>query len=206
MNSANDDALLIEQIKQRDMQALAKYIDQNRDRLAGFVRSISGDHLLAVVEIDDLLQEVAATALTGLNTAPLQDYEPMQWLQQLARRRVADAARHFAAQRRDIKKQQSLHKADNATGGGLGMEQLLVASLTSASAAVSRDVRMMRLQAAIADLSEEQQTAIRLRYAEGMPTKQIAQKLGKTDVAIRVLLSRSMRHLEKQLEDVRPTR
>ena len=45
-----------------------------------------------------------------------------------------------------------------------------------------------------------------MRYAEGLPTKEIAQKLGKTDVAIRVLLSRSMRLLEKKLEDVRPTR
>jgi RNA polymerase sigma-70 factor (ECF subfamily) len=39
-----------------------------------------------------------------------------------------------------------------------------------------------------------------------MPTKQIAEQLGKTDVSIRVLLSRSMRQLEKQLEANRPTR
>jgi RNA polymerase sigma-70 factor (ECF subfamily) len=44
-----------------------------------------------------------------------------------------------------------------------------------------------------------------MRYAEGLPTKEIAAKLGKTDVAIRVLLSRSVRVLEQQLDDVRPT-
>ena len=62
------------------------------------------------------------------------------------------------------------------------------------------------MQQAIDGMSDEQKTAIRLRYAEGMPTKEIAEKLGKTDVATRVLLSRSMRQLEKELEDVRPTR
>ena len=65
---------------------------------------------------------------------------------------------------------------------------------------------MVRMNEAIEGLNEEQRDAVRMRYAEGMPTKQIAEKLGKTDVAIRVLLSRSMRQLEKQLEDVRPTR
>ena len=40
----------------------------------------------------------------------------------------------------------------------------------------------------------------------GPAIEQIAEKIGKTDVATRVLLSRSMRQLEKQLEDVKPTR
>jgi RNA polymerase sigma-70 factor (ECF subfamily) len=165
--------------------------------------------LLAVVEVDDLIQEVSSAALTGLSTAPLDQYDPYQWLQQIARRRVVDAHRfHFDAQRRDVNRQQSINA--KATGGGdstsMGLEALLSASMTSPSAAVSRDIRMMRMNEAISELSDEQKTAVRMRYADGKPTKEIAKALGKTDVAIRVLLSRSMRVLEKQLEDVRPTR
>ncbi|NND98715.1 MAG: RNA polymerase subunit sigma-70, partial [Pirellulaceae bacterium] len=74
-------AELIDRIKQRDAEALAAYVDATRDRLCGFIRSITGDHLLAVVEVDDLLQEVSTAALTSLPTAPLDQYEPMQWLQ-----------------------------------------------------------------------------------------------------------------------------
>lgn len=203
----HDDSELIQRIKQRDGEALAKFIDQNRSRLAGFLRSITGEHLLVVVEIDDLIQEVSTAALTGLSSAPLDEYEPMQWLQQLARRRVVDAHRfHFDAQRRDVSRQQSIHKPAGSTNSEMGLEQLLAASMTSASAAMSRDVRMMRLQQVIEAMPDEQKAAIRLRYAEGLPTKEIAEKLGKTDVATRVLLSRSMRQLEKELDDVRPTR
>lgn len=203
---SQDDSQLIDRIKQRDCEALANFIDQNRNRLVGFLRSITGEHLLAVVEIDDLLQEVSTAALTGLHTAPLDQYEPMQWLQQVARRRVVDAHRyHFDAQRRDVSRQQSINKP--ASGNSeMGLEQLLAVSMTSASAALSRDVRMMRMLQAIDEMTDEQKTAIRLRYAEGLPTKEIAEKLGKSDVATRVLLSRSMRQLEKELEDVRPTR
>ncbi|MGB7347054.1 MAG: sigma-70 family RNA polymerase sigma factor [Pirellulaceae bacterium] len=204
----SDDPDLDLRIKQRDSEALAQLIDKNRDRLAGFIRSITGEHLLAVVEIDDLVQEVSTAALTGLPTAPFDQYEPMQWLQQIARRRVVDAHRfHFDAQRRDVSRQQSINsKSPGGDNSSMGMEALLAASMTSPSAAVSRDIRMVRMNEAISGLSEEQKTAVRMRYAEGKPTKEIAKILGKTDVAIRVLLSRSMRTLEKQLEDVRPTR
>lgn len=203
-----NDSNFIPQIKQHNADALAEFIEENRNQLTGFVRSITGDHLLAVVELDDLIQEISTTAITSLSTAPLDQYEPMQWLQQIARRRVADAHRfHFGAQRRDAGRQKSLQAGGgSADASAVGLEQLLAASMTSPSAAVSRDIRMHRMMEAINELPDEQRAAIQLRYAEGMSTKAIAEKLGKTDVATRVLLSRSMRHLEKQLEDVRPDR
>ena len=124
----HDESDLVERINERDGEALATYIDQNRNRLAGFLRSITGDHLLAVVEIDDLLQEVSTAALTGLETAPLEQYDPMQWLQQLARRRVIDAHRfHFDAQRRDVSRQQSINKPAGDGTSSAGLEQLLAA-------------------------------------------------------------------------------
>ena len=206
---SDPDSDLISRVRQRDTQALADLIDQNRDRLAGFIRSITGEHLLAVVEVDDLVQEVSTAALTGLPSAPLDDYEPYQWLQQIARRRVVDAHRfHFEARRRDASRQQSINNKSTSggTSSSMGLEALLAASMTSPSAAVSRDIRMVRMNEAISELTDEQRTAVRMRYAEGKPTKEIAKALNKSDVAIRVLLSRSMRILEKNLEDVRPTR
>lgn len=200
-----DSSALIERIKERDADALGEYLESERSRMTGFIRSIMSDKLAAVVEPDDLVQEIAAAALTGLETAPLDRFEPIEWLQELARRRVVDAHRfHFGAQRRDAGRQQSMHGAAGDDGGG-GFEAILAASITSPTAAFSRDVRVQRMHEAIADLSDEQRTVIQMRYAEGKPTKEIATALGKTDVAVRVLLSRSVRVLEKQLEDVRPS-
>lgn len=196
---------LVERVRRRDGAALAEFIDVNQGPLRRFIKSICSDRLLGVVELDDLLQEVSAAALHGLPTAPLEKYEPLDWLMQVARRRVVDAHRfHFEAQRRDAGRQQPIHTPPDASGGGV--EALLAASQTSPSAALSRDARYARMQEAVRQLSEEQQAAIRLRYFEGLPTKEIAERLGKSDGAVRVLLWRSMRQLEKQLGDVRPTR
>ena len=207
-DEAEVDQELMQRIRQRDPSALAAYIQQNQSRLGGFVRSIMGEHLLAVVEVDDIVQEISTAALSSLETAPLDQYSPMDWLQQLARRRVVDAHRfHFDAKRRDASRQQSMHGSGSGdSSSDAGLEKLLAASMTSPSAAFSRDIRMQRMHTAIEELGEEQRLAIRMRYADGLPTKEIADKLGKTDVAVRVLLSRSMRQLEKKLQDVRPSR
>lgn len=204
---SSDEQVLIERITARDPDALARYIERHRDRLRRFVHSITAERLRAVVEVDDLIQEVSAAAITGLPTAPLDRYEPLEWLQQLARRRVIDAHRfHFGAQRRDAGRQRSIHGEGSGQGSDGGLEALIAASMTSPSAVVSRELRLDRVEQAIQGLRAEQQAVIRMRYAEGMTTKAIAQKLGKTDVAVRVLLSRCMRQLEQQLDDVRPTR
>ena len=73
--------------------------------------------------------------------------------------------------------------------------------MTSASQAFSRDQKEFRLQEAITDLSEEQREALRLRYVEGMATKDVAEQLGKTDGAIRVLLSWTLSRLQELLAD-----
>ncbi len=52
---------------------------------------------------------------------------------------------------------------------------------------------------ALANLPEEQREALRLRYYENMPSKDIAEKLGKTDGAIRVMLTRALDKLQKIL-------
>ena len=188
------------------MAALGEYLESHRGRLTGFLRTITGDHLLTRIDLDDLVQEVCAAAVTALPTAELNAGDPFGWIQELARRRVVDAHRfYFKAQRRDAGKERSLQGAfsgDASSGGGL--EALLAASMTSPSAAFSNDVRMARMKEAIDGMSEEQQQVVRMRYVEGLPTKQIAEKLGKTDVSVRVLLSRSLKKLEQQLSDVRP--
>lgn len=201
----DDNDELIRKVMAGDSDSLAAYINVCQAQLTGFIRSISSDRLLSVVEVDDLYQEVCTAALAGFATAPMEKYTPMQWLQQISRRRVVDAHRfHFEAQRREAGRQQSLHGGPNAEGGGL--EAMLSASFTSPSAAFSRDVRMIRMQAAIEELGDEARQAVQLRYAEGLASKEIAERLDKSDAAVRVLLSRSLRILEKKLSDVKPTR
>jgi RNA polymerase sigma-70 factor (ECF subfamily) len=82
---------------------------------------------------------------------------------------------------------------------------MLVASMTSASQAFSRNAREVRLNDAISQLPEEQREVLKLRYVDGWPTKQIAEHVGKSDVAIRVMLTRTVQKLQQLLGDDTPT-
>ena len=52
---------------------------------------------------------------------------------------------------------------------------------------------------ALGSLPEDQREALRLRYVDGLPTKDIAQRLRKTDGAVRVMLTRSLDKLQQIL-------
>lgn len=201
MNSPSSEQLQ-EQIRNGDALALGQYIELVRPRLMGFLRRVTGEHLQRVMDLDDLLQEVAAAAVEALPRIPKQDLEIDRWLEQLARRRVVDAHRkHFGAAKRNAGRNQVFSQFSPKDDGDPGIEQLLIASMTSPSMAVSREWRIGRLRTALSQLSEEQQRLIEWRFGQGLASQDIAERLNKSDVAVRVALSRTLKTLEAMLQD-----
>ncbi len=188
---------LVARIRAGNAEALAMLLEAERESLLGFLRGITGDHLLKVVSFEDLYQEVATSALSSLASVANPEFNPSAWLRQLCRRRVADAHRfYYGAEKRAASRSQAI-SGENSTPG---LEGLLIASITSPSEAVSRDIRLSRVKAALDSLGESASKAIHMRYIENNRTKEIAEILGKSDVAVRVLIRRSLRKLAEIVE------
>ncbi len=201
MNKPTENELL-DQIRLGSTESLGAYLELRKGRLLGFLRHITGEHLLKVVELDDLFQEISASAVTALPKIPKDELDVDRWLEQLARRRVVDAHReHFGAAKRTNNRNQMFSQIGSGEQDAPAFEQMLIASITSPSMAVSRNWRLARLQLAISKLDEEQQNIILLRYRDGMPTAEIAKQTGKSDGAIRVSLSRLLAKLQEELVD-----
>jgi RNA polymerase sigma-70 factor (ECF subfamily) len=147
------------------------------------------------VEAQDVFQELAVKALRELPQVRPDD--PFGWLCHLAEQCVIDGHRHFAAGKRAAGRE--VPGNVRAGEGSQDLIALLRASLTSPSQAAVRDERESRLRAAVASLPDEQREALRLRYGEGLPTKEVARRLSKTDVATRVLLTRLVQRLQELL-------
>jgi RNA polymerase sigma-70 factor (ECF subfamily) len=194
----DEETRIVERLRQKDAAALGEFLTACRARLLAHIERRLGAALRRKVEPHDILQEVSLHALQGLARADLR--EPFGWLCQIAEQRIVDAHRKYvAAQKRSADREVSLH----APAGEAEVIDMLVASITSPSAAVSRDSREARLHAALATLPAETREALRLRYAEGLPTKAIAERLGKRDGAVRVLLARAVARLQELL--IEPT-
>ena len=190
---------LADRVRQKDPAALADFITVVRFQLLAFIERQLGAALRRKIEADDIFQEVSADAIRSLAEIDLSSRDPFGWLCQIAERRIVDAHRHFfSAQKRDAGREVGLGSPGGSSSSP-GLINLLVASMTTASQAFSRNAREARLASALLELPEDQREAIRLRYVENLPSKQIAERLGKSDAAVRVMLTRSIKKLQSIL-------
>ncbi len=194
-----DNSELVNRLRQHEAGALAEFLCANERPLTVFIERQLGAALRRKIEVEDVFQEVSAEALRALPEADLTDRDPFGWLCQIAERRIIDAHRRFfGAQKRDAGREVPLGSPGGDTQHAAIID-LLVASMTSASQIVSRNEREVKLYSGLASLPEEQREALRMRYLEGLPSKEIAARLGKTDGAVRVMLTRALGRLQQLL-------
>lgn len=190
---------LVERVRRADATALADFVQAKRPQLLAFIEKQLSGALRRKVEPEDLLQEISAEAVRVLSQVDLADRDPFSWLCQISERRIIDAHRRFfGAQKRDAGREVQLH------GGGGDQSRsplvdLLIVSMTSPSSAFSRNQREGLLLAALEQLPADQRDALRMRYIENMPSKEIAEKMHRTDGAVRVMLTRSLKRLQELL-------
>ena len=190
-------ASLADRVRQHDPAALAAYLEDRRPALLAFIERRLGSVLRGKLEPQDVLQELAVKSLRELPNTDLATRDPFGWLCHLAEQCIVDGHRHFAADKRASAKE--VPGNVRVGDGSQDLVALLAASLTSPSMAAVRDERQQRLIDVIAEFPDEHREALRLRYGEGLPTKEVAAKLGKSDVATRVLLSRLVQQLQERL-------
>ena len=110
--------------------------------------------------------------------------------------------RNFGTQKRDAGREVALDPrgGDSSNGSGGGLINMLAAAMTTPSQAFSREAREYRLLSAVAQLPDDQQKALRWRYTENMPSKEITEEDRKSDASVRVMLTRALKKLQELLE------
>ncbi len=193
------DEELIEKLKAGDQAALAEFIGRRTPQLTAFIQRRMSVRLRTKVEASDIIQDVTVAALNALDDVELGDRDPFSWLCQQSERRIIDMHRHhFGAQKRAAHGEVGLQAP--AAGRDEGqLADLVVATMTTASSVFSRQQKEFHMLEALGNLPDDACEALRLRYLEGLPSKEIAERLGKSDGATRVLLSRSLNKLQEIL-------
>jgi len=188
---------LADGVRRRELGALAKFLEHRKPALLSFIESRLGAALRGKLEAPDVFQELAVKALRELPQTDLEGRDPFGWLCYLAEQCIVDGHRHFAAGKRASGREIA---GNTPIGeGSQDLVALLAASMTTPTQAVVRSERERRLAEAMATFPEEHREALRLRYVEGLQTKDVAARLGKSDVAIRVLLTRLIQKLQELL-------
>ena len=183
-----------------DRPALQRLLLGCHDRLVGTIAERIPAKLRRVVAAEDVLQEVYIEACRRIG-----DFQPRghdsfhHWLAGIARHRLINA----------IKAQQTA-KRGGATGQ---VEMNLRSSSGSVAALIDEFARYDRtpsqsasgheseqaVRVGLAGLREDYRRAIELRYIQGLPVKDVAAAMGRTDRAIHMLCHRGLRELRAVL-------
>jgi RNA polymerase sigma-70 factor (ECF subfamily) len=148
------------------------HIDELYERYARALLSYLRHRLPSLADAEDVLAEVFLSAVRAAN---LGESVGAGWLMIVSHRRIAD----FYRERRAIP---------------LTEEQLLVSETPENPEWMAlRAEERQELLALVANLPADKRDVLTLRFAGGLRSAEIADLIGKTDVATRALLSRAIR-------------
>jgi RNA polymerase sigma-70 factor (ECF subfamily) len=188
MNAGEQQAAL-ERAKQGDTAALGELLDSFRPYVRLLVRGVQDRRLQARMDDSDLIQDAMMQVhrcfadFHGNTVAEL-----VVWLRPLALRAAGHTVRdHRATGKRAISREQTVEEMGN----------VLIDSGSSPSAQAIRHEQTVRIAATLTRLPEDMQQVLLGRHMDDLPYAALAERLGRSEGAVRVLYTRALRRLRE---------
>lgn len=179
--------------------------EQNDDfeRFRSYLRFLArvqlDGRLFAKIDPSDLVQQSLLQAHQARDQfRGKTDAERAAWLRQILVRNIAHSLRDLHREKRDVSQERSLQTAVDASSARL--ENWLASEEPSPSQKAQRQERMLLVADAVELLPEDQQTAIILRYWQGLKLAEIGEQLNRTTGSIAGLIQRGLKTLQENLK------
>ena len=167
-------------------------------------------HLLARLHLDgrlrskldasDLVQQTLLQAHQKLHQLRATDEAQVRaWLRQILANTLAEAARRFGTEARDLGRERSLDAQLNDSSARL--EAWAAAVQPSPSQHAARAEQMHRLADALAVLPDDQRRAVELHHLLGLSVAEVGERIGRTRAAVVGLLFRGLKKLRLLLAE-----
>ena len=194
--------LLITMARDGDESALNELCKVYWSRVLWIVRLRMGKELRSKLESMDIVQEVLIYAFRDLGGFTYRNEgDFLRWLSGLVENRLRCTQQKLHAVKRDIRREVRFDsRAQTSEGRFVGTVGPIEA--TTPSAILSKREDLERLERAIDTLKPEYREIIVLSRIEGLSYNEIANRLGKSDEAVRKLLSRALETLTRVFENV----
>jgi RNA polymerase sigma-70 factor (ECF subfamily) len=188
--------------KEGDAEAVNRLLERHRDAVRRLVQMRLDQRIQRRVDVSDVVQEVFVEANRRLNDYVAQG-QPMAfhlWLRQIAKDRIIDAhRRHRASAKRSVDREQAMNVPAGMDRSSMELAaQIVDPELTPAAAATQHEMAQ-RVEAAIAELGDQDAEIILMRHYEHLSNQEIAQALGLTEPASSMRYLRAVRKLREVL-------
>jgi RNA polymerase sigma-70 factor (ECF subfamily) len=181
-----------------DRHAFDSLFARNLPKLIAYIRVRMGPDLAARESVTDLAQSVCREVLLDAGDFEYRGEESFRkWLFMQATRKLIDRHRFHRRERRDVRRE-----VQPAGGGSTADHQSILtcyADLHTPSRVATAKDQLDRIEGVLHRLPENQREAIALARLVGLPTAEIAARLGCTDSAVRGLIARGLARLAIEL-------
>jgi RNA polymerase sigma-70 factor (ECF subfamily) len=125
------------------------------------------------------------------------DAEMAGWLRQILANQLAGELRKFSRQQRDVALERSLEAAVEESSARL--DAWLAVDHSEPGRQAQRNEQLLLLAEAIAQLPEEQRTAVEMRHFLRWPVARICEQMGRSEASVTGLLRRGLKRLRELL-------
>jgi RNA polymerase sigma-70 factor (ECF subfamily) len=193
-------AELIARASRGDVPSIDKLLERHLSGLHAFLRLQAGELLRRKESCSDLVQSVCREVLQDLGGFEYRGEAAFrQWLFTAAQRKLIDRHRFYKQQRRDAGREVSPATAVGSSAGDADVLGVYRTFCTPSKDAMLRE-ELARVEAAFEALTPEYRQVITLARIVGLPHKEIAAQMGRTEVATRHLLARALARLGSVLD------
>lgn len=176
---------------QGDGTAVERLLERHLPAVRAFVRAHMGQKLRAKESSSDLVQSVCRELLTHQDRFQHPGEHGFEaWLFTTARRKIANRARDFERQKRDVGRE-----VGNLSESAVADLGAAYARISSPSGKLLRAEEVARLEAAIDQLPAEHREVVTLAHLVGLSRAEIGVQMGKSEEAVRALLARAKARL-----------
>jgi RNA polymerase sigma-70 factor, ECF subfamily len=190
---------LIRRVRDGESGARDLLFDRYQGYLQVLARAQLGKHLRGKCDASDVVQMTLLEAHRDF--AAFQGaHEPelLAWLRRILAHNLFNEARRFAAQQRDAAREVSLDQVRaGVEHSSVALARGLAADTPSPSQLAARREDAVRMAGALAKLPEDYQTVLLLRIFEELPAEEVAQRMGRTAGAVRMLQMRALAALRE---------
>jgi len=175
-------------------------LERFRDYLRLLARLQFEPRLRSKVDSSDIVQVTLLEAHTSwAQFRGSTEAELMAWLRRILSHNLADVRKEFGRLKKDVGRERSLEEGVEHSSGRLGT--LLAARQPTPSRAVSREEEELKLTAALQQLPDAQREAVELHHLQGLPLKELAAHLGRSENAVAGLIHRGLDGLRELLQE-----
>ncbi len=177
----------------RDKQALEQLLVRHLPHLTGWLRLRMGALLRARETPEDLVQSVAREALGELSTFEWRGEGAFRhWLYTRAQHKLQDRIRYLGAKMRDARREAPTPEDSQALLN-------CYASLCTPSREMASAEALRRIESAFDELPEDYREAITQYRICGLDYEEIAERMGRSEGAVRNLVYRGLSRLAVRL-------